>query len=66
MLNELSKKIYENAVDKGFWESDNLAEKFMLVVTEISEAVERLRETSSLPYELNQTCNYKNTTIGYY
>lgn len=46
MLNELSKEIHKNAVNKGFWESENIAEKMMLVVTEIAEAVEAHRSNN--------------------
>jgi len=43
---EMSKKIHKNAIDKGFWEGkerQNIAEKIMLVVTELAEAVEAHR-----------------------
>lgn len=46
MLNELSKEIHKNAENKGFWESENIAEKMMLVVTEIAEAVEAHRSNN--------------------
>jgi NTP pyrophosphatase (non-canonical NTP hydrolase) len=45
MINELVQEIHKNAVQKGFWEhSQNLGEKLMLVVTEVAEAMEELRE----------------------
>lgn len=43
-FNELAKVISNDNDMKGFWDGDvNLYEKLMLVVTEISEAVEALR-----------------------
>ena len=43
-LNELSKNIYEGNKARGFWEKErNLGEMLMLVVTELSEALEAHR-----------------------
>ena len=39
-LNTFAKDIYQNNVKKGFWESPNIAEKLMLIVSELSEALE--------------------------
>ncbi len=40
-LNELRDEIYNNAIDKGFWDGErNMGELLMLVVTELSEALE--------------------------
>lgn len=40
-LNELRNKIHENAINKGFWDSEPaFATMIMLVVTELAEAVE--------------------------
>lgn len=40
-MNDLRDLIYLNAKNKGFWDSErNIAEALMLVVTELSEAVE--------------------------
>lgn len=36
----LAKDIHENALRKGFWENPNVAEKLMLIVSELSEALE--------------------------
>lgn len=42
---QLAKEIHENAVNKGFWEMDsNQDEKIMLIITELSEAVESHRK----------------------
>lgn len=48
MLNEIAKEAHDNAIRKGFWESDNVPEKLMLVVTEIAEACESLRTVRPL------------------
>jgi NTP pyrophosphatase (non-canonical NTP hydrolase) len=40
-LNELSKDIHQNAVDKGFWDNNReVGTLLMLIVSEISEAME--------------------------
>lgn len=40
-LNQLVKEAYANAREHGFWEaSSNIAEKLMLIVTEVAEACE--------------------------
>lgn len=42
---ELSKQIHENAKAKGFWDKErNLGEMLMLIVSEVSEAMEADRE----------------------
>ena len=42
---ELSKEIHENARAKGFWDKErNLGEMLMLIVSEVSEAMEADRE----------------------
>lgn len=43
-LKELAKDIHENAIAKGFWENPNTAEKLMLIVSELSEAMEADRK----------------------
>lgn len=44
MLNQLASKIHENSKAKGFYDKElNVGEKLMLVVTEISEALEAYR-----------------------
>lgn len=44
-IQELSKAIHKNAQEKGFWEEPvNIAEKLMLVVSELSEALEADRK----------------------
>jgi len=46
MLNEIAKLAYETARDKGFWDKDrNIGEQLMLVVTELSEALEAHRKS---------------------
>lgn len=47
MINELSKKIYENAVSKGFYEdgkATNIGERIALIHSELSEALEADRK----------------------
>ena len=46
MLNEIRDAIHNNSVAKGFWNepNTNITEKIMLVVTELSEAVEAMRK----------------------
>lgn len=45
MLNELSKQIHENAKSKGFFDSEkNLGEMLCLIHSEVSEALEAVRE----------------------
>ena len=48
MLNEIRDAIHANSIAKGFWEepNTNITEKIMLVVTELSEAVEAMRKLS--------------------
>lgn len=55
MLNELSKKIHENAILKGFYDSErNLGEMLCLIHSEVSEALEALR-TNQHAFGLNET-----------
>lgn len=42
-IKDLVKESHKTAKEKGFWESKNIPEKIMLVVTELAEAVEALR-----------------------
>lgn len=45
MINELSKQIHENAKNKGFFdEPKNIAEMLCLIHSEVSEALEAVRE----------------------
>ena len=44
-LNEYCKECHETAKEKGFWfKSQNIGEKLMLIVTEVSEACEADRK----------------------
>ena len=46
-INEISKEIHQNNIDKGFWEdkeTKNVGELLMLVVSELSEALEAHRK----------------------
>ena len=45
MINELAKKIHENAIAKGLYENEiNIGEKLCLVHSEVSEALEAVRK----------------------
>ena len=43
-IKELSIIIHNTAINNGFWETFNLPEKLMLIVSEVSEAMEADRE----------------------
>lgn len=43
MLRELTAKIHEGNVARGFWEQNNLRQKLTLIVTEVVEAFEEVR-----------------------
>jgi NTP pyrophosphatase (non-canonical NTP hydrolase) len=74
-LNQLSKQVHQNNVEKGFWEGDkNVGELLMLVVSELGEAIEahrkgrfskperlefKLSSTSELPYERHYTSKFE-------
>lgn len=69
-INELSKEVHQNAVDKGWWEdkeSFNVAEKLMLIVSEVSEAMEADRKGKradmfGYEYDLKLESGKKNKT----
>ena len=44
-IKDLCKEIHSNAIKKGFWETFNLGEKLMLIVSEVSEALEADRNS---------------------
>jgi NTP pyrophosphatase (non-canonical NTP hydrolase) len=49
-LRELAKKIHQTNKEKGFWDSErNVGEMLMLVVTELSEALEVHRKSPVSP-----------------
>lgn len=55
-LNQLSKQVHQNNVEKGFWEGQkNVGELLMLVVSELGEAIEAHRKQKfSLFHRLKQ------------
>lgn len=63
MLNEIRDAIHNNSVVKGFWNepNTNITEKIMLVVTELSEAVEAMRKLSR--WELDEHVKAHNGII---
>jgi len=44
MLNSLASEIHQTALNHGFWESENKAEKIALMHSELSEALEAIRK----------------------
>jgi len=42
-INKISKEIHELSQSKGWWESDNIPEKLLMIHAEVSEAVEAYR-----------------------
>jgi len=54
-LNDLSKRINANSKSKGFWDEglQNIPEKMMLIVSELSEALEALRKDKKYINELD-------------
>jgi len=50
-LTELRDKIHDNSRQKGFWdEPRNIGEALMLIVTELSEALESHRKTGTIKH----------------
>lgn len=74
-LNKLIKESHQIALDHGFWTvSQNIPEKLMLIVTEVSEACEahRHNKTEDFNEEIADTfirladlCGYLNIDIEY-
>lgn len=44
-INDIAKVIHANAVDKGFWETFNMPRALMLIVSEVTEAMEADRDS---------------------
>lgn len=47
-IKDMCIEIHNNAVVKGFWETFNMAEKLMLIVSELSEAMEADRKNKRM------------------
>lgn len=63
--NELAKRIHQNAINKGFWDRDLSTEHcLMLVITELSEAVEadRKGKRSNVEQYVNSTAKSRIRT----
>ena len=58
-IKELSREINQWATEKGFWEKPNPAEKLMLIVSELGEAVEAHRSGRYCRAELNYIKPYE-------
>lgn len=53
-IKEISKEIYDNNVAKGFWDEErNVGEMLMLVVSELSEALEAHRKDRFSKYNIS-------------
>lgn len=54
-LSQYAAIIHKNAKEKGFWENENLGEKLMLVICELAEAVEAIRNDNRINPEHLET-----------
>ena len=64
MLNELSHIAHENAVEKGFYERKrDLPELAMLIITELSEAVEAERKGAKIEPHRQKWANEYNVDL---
>ena len=62
MINELAKKVHENAKDKGFFDNKkNIGEMLALIHSEVSEALEADRNKLYCKMDLSQS----NVLIGW-
>lgn len=60
--NEMADEINQNAVDHGFYEdAPSLPERLMLMVTELSEALEEHRDGKPVTYLV---CNHWDDSVG--
>lgn len=64
-INILGEAVHANAVEKGFWDKpNNVAEKLMLIVSELGEACEADRKNKhTLPDMLNSSFLNENETF---
>lgn len=60
LIDIMSEKVHSNAVAKGFWVEENKGEKYALMHSEISEALEATR--NGLPMDKNCP-NFTNEVI---
>ena len=70
-LNDLAKQIHENAVAKGFWdEPRNTGEIFMLIVSELGEALEadrmgRRADTAAIEDAVRRGYSWEDSPISF-
>ena len=58
-INKLAKQIHETAVEKGWWDGErNHDEIFMLIITELSEAIESDRNANSASPDIIEEYRY--------
>lgn len=61
MINELSKKVHENAISKGFYDSPkNIGEMLCLIHSEVSEALECDRKGLKITHDPNYVFGLDN------
>lgn len=66
IISEISQNIHENAVEKGFWDgihghkltSEQLCQKLLLIISEVTEAMEADRKNRHCTSDISYICNY--------
>ena len=65
MLNELAKEVHQNAVKHGWWEEDrHIGSLLMLMVSELSEALEEYRNGHKPTETYYSTKSFGNTVTS--
>lgn len=60
VIKNLAEDINENAKQKGFWENPNIAEKLMLIVSELGEALEADRKNKLCNIDIDGVVGWTN------